>query len=144
MAEPEGHSLTDLGRAHHTPIGRTVLIWCYPTPWCGCSVHAGAVVFADGVRCLVERAYVGPVESPKALAETIQRYWGEPVTPGSLCQPWIVALLLRPSAETGIEHPCLGHWRHHIGWSSHERDSSIASDIEAEGRPSPCSCTRPC
>lgn len=103
--------------AHHTPIGRTVLIWSWPQPWCGCSVHAGAAVIVRGVHCLVERAYVGPVESPKAFADAIEQAWGEPVDPGTLNQPWIVALLLSPGHGPGIEHECRGHWREHLGWS---------------------------
>ena len=75
---------------------------------------------ANGVRCLVERAFVGPVESPIALAKIIEREWSHEIHVGTLSNPWIVALLLRPSDAPDVDFPCFGHWRFPMGWTRYD------------------------
>ena len=49
-----GSNPVDFGDdAHHAAEGRTVLIWSWPQPWCGCSVHAGAAVMVREVALLL-------------------------------------------------------------------------------------------
>lgn len=109
--------MIDFGNdAHFAPERRSVLMWSYAEPWCACGVLAGSAVVIKGVRCLVERSFVGPSESPRAVAAEVSRRWGETASTGSLEGGWTVVLLVTPSEGPAVGHPCGGDWRMHVGW----------------------------